>query len=93
MAGRDVDYDRPILLGCGRCDVQWTALTAAHCPGCHETFAGVGTGFDAHRVDGRCVPPAQVGLRLDGGYWVAAGERAPGKILRAPHHSGIRQAG
>ncbi|WP_239310667.1 MULTISPECIES: hypothetical protein [unclassified Frankia] len=81
MAGRDVDYDRPTLLSCGRCGVRWTALSAAHCPSCHETFAGVSTGFDTHRVDGRCAPPDQVGLHRDGGYWLTNGERAPGKLL------------
>ncbi len=93
MAGRDVDYDRPTLLSCGRCDVRWTALTAAHCPNCHETFAGVNTGFDAHRVDSQCVPPDQVGLRLDGGYWIGGGERSPGRILRASTRPGILRQG
>jgi hypothetical protein len=92
VAGRDVDYDRPILLACGQCDVRWTALTAAHCPSCHETFAGVSTGFDAHRVDGRCTPPAQAGLRLEGGYWLYDGERSPGKILLGSHHPRTRRA-
>lgn|GEM_PF-4719814 len=89
MPGRDGDYDRPILISCGRCDARWTALTAAHCPTCHETFAGAETGFDAHRADGRCVAPAGAGLRPDGGYWLGPGERAPGKIIRTR----MREAG
>jgi hypothetical protein len=93
VAGREVDYDRPILLGCGRCDARWTALTAAHCPSCHETFAGASTGFDAHRAGGRCTPPAQVGLHLDGGYWLSGGEQAPGKILMVSRRAEMRRAG
>ncbi len=93
MAGRDVDYERPILLGCGRCDARWTAMTAAHCPSCHETFAGASTGFDAHRVGGRCTPPAQAGLRLDGGYWLYGAERSPGKILVVSRRPEMRRAG
>ncbi|WP_308203851.1 FDXHR family putative zinc-binding protein, partial [Frankia gtarii] len=85
MAGRDIEYERPILLGCGGCDARWTALTAAHCPGCHATFAGATTGFDAHRVNGVCQPPQQVGLRHDRGYWLVAGEKPPGRVL---HRSG-----
>lgn len=92
MAGRDVDYDRPMLLGCGRCGARWTSLTAAHCARCHETFADSG-GFDAHRVDGRCVPPAQVGLQLDSGYWLRSGERPPGKVLGIHLPPTARRAG
>lgn len=43
----------------------------AHCggAGCHITFGGV-TGFDKHRKDGRCLPPASIGLVADAhGVW------------------------
>lgn len=43
----------------------------AHCGarGCHQTFGGV-TGFDAHRKDGTCLPPASIGMVLsDLGVW------------------------
>lgn len=83
MAGGRVNYDRPILLGCGQCDARWTALSAAHCAGCHRTFASVDAGFDTHRVAGRCVAPETVGLRVEGGYWLAPGETAPGKVMSA----------
>nr|WP_243407568.1 hypothetical protein [Frankia canadensis] len=83
MAGRDIDYERPMLISCGGCDVRWTALTAAHCRACHATFAGTTSGFDAHRVNGRCEPPPRVGLREDRGYWLVDGERPPGRTLRA----------
>ena len=73
--------------------MRWTALTAAHCPSCHETFAGVSTGFDAHRVDGRCIPPGQAGLRHDGGYWLHGGEQSPGRILGVATEGRMRRAG
>ncbi|CAO5185492.1 conserved hypothetical protein [Frankia sp. AiPs1] len=94
MAGRDSEYDRPILLACGGCDARWTALTAAHCPTCHATFAGATTGFDAHRVGGTCQPPPQVGLREDRGYWLFGDERPPGRVLQAePPTAVARMAG
>ena len=41
----------------------------AHCATCHTTFGGV-RGFDAHRVDGACVPPGELGMRPDErGVW------------------------
>lgn len=83
LPGRDIDYDRPTLIGCGRCDVRWTALTAAHCPTCHETFVGC-AGFDAHRDSGHCLPPGDAGLCADGGYWRRPDERAPGRLLSIP---------
>ncbi|WP_462188441.1 MULTISPECIES: FDXHR family putative zinc-binding protein [unclassified Frankia] len=88
MAGRDNEYERPILLSCGGCDVRWTALTAAHCPSCHETFAGTTTGFDAHRVKGTCLSPERAGLRRDRGYWLSGDEQPPGRILRASDRRG-----
>ncbi|CAO5235496.1 FDXHR family putative zinc-binding protein [Frankia sp. AgKG'84/4] len=81
MPGRDSEYERPLLLSCGGCDACWTALTAAHCPTCHATFAGATSGFDAHRVDGACEAPPRVGLREDRGYWLLGAERPPGRIL------------
>ena len=83
MAGRDIDFDRPILLGCGRCDVRWTSMTAAHCPTCHETFVNC-RGFDLHREGGRCVPPKDAGLHADGGYWCREAEHAPGRLVTIP---------
>lgn len=35
----------------------------AHCGACHRTFGGV-SGFDRHRVEGRCVDPAGLGMSL-----------------------------
>ena len=92
MAGGRVNYDRPILLGCGQCDARWTALTAAHCAGCHRTFAAL-AGFDAHRVDGACVRPETVGLHVEGGYWLESGEKAPGKVMSARDNPWMGQAG
>lgn len=40
----------------------------AHCSVCHLTFGGV-TGFDAHRRDGRCLDPAQLGYVESAGVW------------------------
>lgn len=37
---------------------------ASYCRSCGETFAGV-LAFDAHRVNGKCVQPVEVGLLLD----------------------------
>ncbi len=33
------------------------------CAACDETFSGITT-FDQHRVEGRCVNPAEVGLEI-----------------------------
>lgn len=46
---------------CGGCALWWTALGAAHCAGCHETFTSV-SGFEKHRRGGQCLTPAEVGL-------------------------------
>lgn len=56
-----------------RCDDTCVRPTPsqAHCAalGCHRTFGGV-TGFDAHRRDGICLPPASLGMvRSDLGIW------------------------
>lgn len=40
----------------------------AHCPTCHRTFGGV-TGFDAHRKDGHCLNPADLGYVERDGVW------------------------
>lgn len=49
------------LITCSGCDATWTALGAAHCAGCHQTFSGL-TLFDRHRSivgeHGRCYIPA-----------------------------------
>lgn len=46
-----------------RCGESWTALTAAHCAGCHRTFSGAGL-FDKHRSargeHGACLNPADL---------------------------------
>lgn len=47
--------------GCGGCRVRWWGRSTAHCPSCHQTFTGV-SGFDQHRRDGACRPPAEAGL-------------------------------
>ncbi len=40
----------------------------AHCTTCHRTFGGV-TYFDAHRCNGWCNNPADLGLVEHGGLW------------------------
>ena len=37
-----------MIITCGGCDTTWTALNAAHCSACHQTFSGVHL-FDRHR--------------------------------------------
>jgi hypothetical protein len=53
----------PELIACSRCDTTWTALGAAHCGSCHETFSTSGL-FDLHRhargEHGGCLDPATV---------------------------------
>lgn len=67
--------------GCGR---RWTGLNECHCRRCHAHFSTVAN-FDAHLVDGKCVPPLEAkigGVNLkakdtvwgviyvrDGDYW------------------------
>lgn len=47
-----------------RCGARWAGSNTTHCGACHAfTFTGVGA-FDAHRKNGRCNPPADVGLVL-----------------------------
>lgn len=41
------------VASCNGCETNWTALSWAHCPSCHETFSGV-TYFDYHRSGGDC---------------------------------------
>lgn len=44
---------------CGR---DWTGLSQAHCPTCHEHFGSV-QGFDRHRRTGECQHPAGITTR------------------------------
>lgn len=54
---------------CGPDCVEPRPGPQAHCATCHVTFGGV-RGFDAHRVDGACVPPGELGMRADDrGVW------------------------
>lgn len=62
------------LITCNGCEHTWTAITAAHCSGCHTApFSGVGL-FDLHRSQygerGHCIDPAEVRNRA--GYRVMA---------------------
>jgi len=47
---------------CGGCSARWSGYRTAHCTVCHITFAGP-SNFDDHRRDGRCLPPATVGMQ------------------------------
>lgn len=40
----------------------------AHCATCHVTFGGV-SNFDRHRSNGRCLPPASLGLTEREDVW------------------------
>jgi hypothetical protein len=44
--------------GCN-CGRKWVGLSQAHCPTCHEHFGSV-AGFDRHRGNGHCRPPADI---------------------------------
>lgn len=44
-----------------RCGARWSGYETCHCGSCHITASGLAT-FDRHRPNGRCVPPASVGL-------------------------------
>ncbi len=46
-----------------RCGVRWSGNRTCHCGACHHTVSGVST-FDAHRRNGQCLHPADVGLSL-----------------------------
>lgn len=62
---------------CGGCPTRWWGLNMAHCARCHRTFSTV-TGFDLHKVNGRCIDPAsgKVPQRLDSrGVWVRSEEK------------------
>lgn len=46
-----------------RCGRQWTGLSQAHCPTCHEHFSSV-PNFDRHRPgSGGCKHPSEVTKR------------------------------
>jgi hypothetical protein len=49
-----------VTIRCSGCDETWTAISAAHCGACHQTFSGVGL-FDLHRSQyghrGACLSP------------------------------------
>lgn len=62
VSGTQPDSPRPAVRPntCGSCPATWGGTRAAHCGGCHRTFAGVGL-FDLHRTaDGRCLHPDDV---------------------------------
>jgi hypothetical protein len=56
-----------------RCGKRWGGFDTAHCASCHLTFS-TSKNFEKHRVDGKCLDPAQRGMTqtLRGGYelWV-----------------------
>ena len=41
---------------CGGCPRRWAGMLHAHCPTCHRHFGSV-SGFDRHRVNGKCLDP------------------------------------
>ncbi|GLZ81426.1 hypothetical protein Afil01_62330 [Actinorhabdospora filicis] len=57
---------------CTDCSASWSGMRAAHCAGCHQTFATVAD-FDYHRSGRRSAPcdaPAAIGLAPNAhGYW------------------------
>jgi hypothetical protein len=67
-----------------RCGAYWTGHRAAHCAACHVTFTSV-SGFDHHRIDGRCHDPAARGLVLieKGTATRRAGFGFPGEYTRS----------
>lgn len=55
--GEPGSADPATLRNTCRCGARWSGSRTAHCAGeCHRTFTGVTT-FDAHRRNGRCLPP------------------------------------
>lgn len=46
-----------------RCEKRWSGGLTAHCGSCHLTFTGV-RNFDAHRKDGKCRQPTEIGLNI-----------------------------
>ena len=62
MSDQTATSKEPSWITC-RCGARWTALGAAHCAACHNTFSGP-SNFDLHRSTagehGRCRPPATV---------------------------------
>lgn len=66
---------------------QRPVTAQAHCSVCHRTFRGIAH-FDRHRRDGRCIPPADLGLVDDGGVWTTpegAAARRHAAALLAQH--------
>lgn len=49
-------------------DCRKPTATHAHCTVCHRTFSAV-THFDAHRRDGWCLDPRDLGLTDSAGLW------------------------
>lgn len=60
---------------CSGCQISWSASSACHCSGCHQTFSGV-TAFDRHQRRGRHLPPYLLGMvRGETGVWTLPGTR------------------
>jgi hypothetical protein len=80
------DVERQLPHACGKCPNRWAGTSTAHCGACHNTFTAVG-GFDRHRRNGACVPPASVGMvaRERPGYvvWGMPADEARMEQLRA----------
>lgn len=52
----------PARYTCGGCDSTWTALAAAHCSRCHNTFSGSHL-FDYHQRGDGCLDLTQLQYR------------------------------
>jgi hypothetical protein len=68
---RRVVSDRHLLhITCPACAGAWAGSERAHCSACHRTFDDVEL-FDAHRADGRCRCPEELGLiSTRNGIWL-----------------------
>lgn len=67
LHARHQNATAPIGSKC-RPDCRQPSASQAHCSGCHRTFGGV-TYFDAHRCNGWCLNPADLGLVERDGLW------------------------
>jgi hypothetical protein len=80
---RGVSTDRHLLrITCSGCDATWAGPDRAHCGTCHRSFDDISL-FDAHRVDDRCVHPAELGLiSTRNGIWLTPLASSTGVIQR-----------
>lgn len=58
------EREAPVGSASCKCGRRWVGLRECHCTVCHRQFSTIDN-FDAHRVDERCIDPAQARVKGD----------------------------